>query len=70
MKAACDALIEICDVRNGEALEGEVAAAVAARRRLRGHCVRIVGARLDALDGLTEDGEIAIPWDWASYGTD
>lgn len=62
MKAACDALIEICGVSNRRGLEDEVGAA---RRRLRGHCVRIVTGRLDALDGLTEEGEIAVPWDWA-----
>lgn len=62
MKTACDALIEICGVSNGRGLGDEVGAA---RRRLRGHCVRIVGGRLDALDGLTEEGEIAIPWNWA-----
>lgn len=39
--------------------------AVAARRRLRGHRVRVVGSRVGVCDGLTEDGEIAIPWNWA-----
>lgn len=36
-----------------------------ARERLRGHSVLIVGERHEALDGVTEDGDIAILWDWA-----
>ena len=63
MEAACEALVRICEVRNGG--EVKTKAAAAARMRLRGHFVRVVGARACAVDGVTEDGEIAVPWDWA-----
>lgn len=64
MAAACEALVSLAKGENGDVL-GE---ATAARRRLRGHCVRVVGARRGVFDGVTEDGEVAIPWNWAEEG--
>lgn len=65
MGVACEALTRLGE-SDSEGMEPDV---VAARRRLRGHCVRVVGSRLGVFDGLTEDGEIAIPWNWAGEGT-
>lgn len=64
MAVACSALARLGE-SDSEGMEPDV---VAARRRLRGHCVRVVGTRLGVFDGLTEDGEIAIPWNWAGEG--
>ena len=64
MEIACSALTRLGE-SDSEAMEPDV---VAARRRLRGHCVKIVRTRLGVFDGLTEDGEIAIPWNWAGEG--
>lgn len=76
MKIACDALASFTAEGRGPADEDDEGSgrgefhnnreeAVAARRRLRGHRVRVVGSRVGVCDGLTEDGEIAIPWNWA-----
>lgn len=72
MKIACDALENFsagrpADEENRAGRGGfeNNQEAVAARRRLRGHRVRVVGSRVGVCDGLTEDGEIAIPWNWA-----
>lgn len=61
MAAACEALIDLGEDEIGDAT-GEDAAA---RRRLRGHIVRVVGARRGVFDGVTDEGEVAIPWNWA-----
>lgn len=61
MVTACTALLRLIE----DGSRGREAEAVAARRRLRGHYVRVVGTRLGVFDGVTEDGEIAIPWNWA-----
>lgn len=37
----------------------------AAQERLRGQSVMIVAERHRAVDGVTEDGDIAIRWNWA-----
>lgn len=51
------------------AAEGDMAAtASAVRRRLRGHSVKIVGERHGSVDGVTEDGEIAIRWNYWEGG--
>lgn len=74
MKIACDALAKFSEGRPAGEEDGlgrgtgefeDNKEAVAARRRLRGHRVRVVGSRVGVCDGLTEDGEIAIPWNWA-----
>ena len=64
MIIACEALTRLGE-SDSERMQPDV---IAARRRLRGHCVRVVGTRLGVFDGLTEDGEIAIPWNWAGEG--
>ncbi|CAM9285288.1 unnamed protein product [Ectocarpus fasciculatus] len=65
MVVACEALVRFSErAKNGG---GELRAekeAVAARRRLRGHCVRVVGSRVGVCDGVTDDGEIVLPWNW------
>lgn len=61
MVAACDALVRFSETESGD-MESE---AVDARRRLRGQFVRVVATRLGVFDGVTEDGEIAVPWNWA-----
>lgn len=61
MVSACEALVRFSEDSSAN-MEAD---AVAARRRLRGHCVRVVRPQLGGFDGLTEDGEISIPWDWA-----
>lgn len=64
MVVACEALIRFSErAKNGD-LEAEEA--LAARRRLRGHSVRVVGSsRVGVSDGVTEDGDIVVRWDWA-----
>ncbi|CAM9549428.1 unnamed protein product, partial [Hapterophycus canaliculatus] len=63
MLVACEALIRFSESAKSGDLEAE---ALAARRRLRGHSVRVVGSsRVGVSDGVTEDGEIVIRWDWA-----
>lgn len=65
MISACQALMRVSqDDSSGSGGEA-FAAAAAVRRRLRGHCVRVVGARVGVDDGVTEEGEIAIPWNCA-----
>lgn len=76
MVAACDGLRDFCEGRGkggdgrdtspGSDQTGEEAAAL--RNRLRGHCVMIIGKRHGAIDGVTEDGEIAIRWDYWAGG--
>lgn len=63
MLAACEALAEFGERADGGDLGAE---AVATRRRLRGHCLMVVGERVGVCDGLTEDGEIVVPWNWNS----
>ncbi|CAM9710449.1 unnamed protein product [Scytosiphon promiscuus] len=63
MVIACEALIRFSERAKSGDLEAE---ALAARRRLRGHSVRVVGSsRVGVSDGVTEDGEIVVRWDWA-----
>ncbi|CAM9527288.1 unnamed protein product [Ectocarpus sp. 4 AP-2014] len=64
MVMACEALVRFSErAKSGGDLRAEKEA-VAARRRLRGHCVRVVGSRVGVCDGVTEDGEIVLPWNW------
>ncbi len=63
MLAACEALAEFGERAHGGDLGAE---AVATRRRLRGHCVMVVGERAGVCDGITEDGQIVVPWNWNS----
>lgn len=62
MIAACEALVEFGDRADSGSLGEE---AVAARRRLRGHCLRIVRSRVGVCDGVNDDGEILVAWNWA-----
>lgn len=74
MVVACEALASaLCPDTGGGGgggAGGAVGAAAAAtvRRRLRGHCVVIVGERHGDVDGVTENGEIAIRWDYWEVG--
>lgn len=62
MITACEALIKFGERADSGSLGAEAAAA---RRRLRGHCIRIVGSRVGVCDGVNEDGEILVAWNWA-----
>lgn len=62
MIVACEALVEFGERADSGSLRAE---AVAARRRLRGHRVRIVGSRVGVCDGVNDDGEILVAWNWA-----
>lgn len=62
MIVACEALVKFGERADSGSLGAE---AVAARQRLRGHCVRIVGSRVGVCDGVNEDGEILVAWNWA-----
>eukprot|EP00903_Cladosiphon_okamuranus_P015929 g14714.t1 len=62
MITACEALVKFGERADEGSLGAE---AVAARRRLRGHSVRIVGSRVGVCDGVNEDGEILVAWNWA-----
>lgn len=62
MAAACEALAQ--EGRGGTGRGGRSGWG-AARERLRGHAVLIVGEHHGAVDGVTEDGEVVVPWDWA-----
>lgn len=62
MIAACEALVKFGERADSGSLGAE---AVAARRRLRGHCVRIVGSRVGVSDGVNDDGEVILAWNWA-----